>query len=81
MSVDGTPREKGIYEASLVLASDPEFSDDIFTIEWPAGAHIVDGTVAVFDAGWRVLLVVLLILAAPLLLVWRQQRRRSSEVS
>jgi hypothetical protein len=36
------PKTKAQYEASAVVANDPNFSDDIFTINWPMGARVED---------------------------------------
>ena len=38
----GQPAYKWVYEASSVVANDPNFSDDIFTIEWPEGTVVED---------------------------------------
>ena len=40
----GQPLHKRIYEASAVVANDPKFSDDIFTIKWPPGTTVYDDT-------------------------------------
>jgi hypothetical protein len=41
---DGTPFARSLYEASKVLANDPSFSEEVFTIKWPAGVTILDET-------------------------------------
>jgi hypothetical protein len=38
----GEPAWRATYEASKVVANDPNFSDDIFTIEWPEGTVVQD---------------------------------------
>ncbi len=38
----GQPKSKTIYETSAVVANDPNFSDDTFTIKWPAGTVVND---------------------------------------
>jgi hypothetical protein len=41
-SPNGQPRSRGTYEASTVVANDPNFRDDIFTIQWPVGTVVHD---------------------------------------
>jgi hypothetical protein len=41
---DGTPVTRSRYEAFVVLANDPGFSEQVFTIEWPAGVTVYDET-------------------------------------
>jgi hypothetical protein len=38
----GAPEHKTLYEASAVVANDPNFSDDIFTINWPISTRVED---------------------------------------
>jgi len=38
----GEPAWRATYEASSVVANDPNFSDDIFTIKWPEGTVVQD---------------------------------------
>jgi hypothetical protein len=42
MTDAGTVRERESYEASAVVANDPSFSDDLFTIKWPPKTRVRD---------------------------------------
>ena len=41
-SSSGEPRIRKHYEASSIVANNPEFAEDIFTIEWPDGTIVYD---------------------------------------
>ncbi len=41
-SVSKDGRTKTIYQASEIVANDPNFSEDIFNIKWPAGTEVDD---------------------------------------
>jgi hypothetical protein len=43
---NGDPITRSQYEASMVLANDPHFSEDVFTINWPPGITIVTNNIA-----------------------------------
>jgi hypothetical protein len=41
-AADGSNYEQSTFEATRIVANDPSFSDDVFTIKWPVGTTVED---------------------------------------